>query len=85
MVSGWSSDGHHDLLAAILLVAVIVGVDDAFADGHADFVDLFLGKAGGFRYAHGNTFREVHALEKRLEHDFDPLGFGRHPKSGIVL
>src|SRR5271168_1111034 len=33
-------DGHEDLLTEVLLVAVVVRVDHALADGHPDFVDI---------------------------------------------
>ena len=74
-----------DFLAAVLLVAVVIGVDHAFAHSHTNFMEFFFAEAGGFRNAHADAFCEVHAFQQRLQRDLDPMGLGRHPRFGGIL
>jgi hypothetical protein len=78
---GIELDGHVDFLVPVMLVAVVVGVDDAFANGHADFVHVVIVEACSFGNAHDDAFGEVDAFEQSLQRDLDALGCGRHPES----
>lgn len=39
-------ESEKDLAAALLPVPVSIGIDDAFADGHADFVTVLIVESG---------------------------------------
>lgn len=71
-------DGELDFLLAILAISVIIGVDHAFAHGHADFVDIVLVEAGFFGCAHYEAFGHVDAFEPGVKRHVQTSGFRSH-------
>jgi hypothetical protein len=72
-------DGHDDFAAALLTIAVTVGVNDRFADGHADFVAIVFVEAGFAGDTQDNFLGEIDAIQERLEGDFNALSVLGHP------
>ena len=68
-------DSELDFLLAILAISVVVSVDDAFADRHADFVDVVLSEAGFLGGAHHEVFGDIHAFQASIERHIQTPGF----------
>src|SRR6185312_2129239 len=66
-------DREDDFLLALLRIAVIVGVNHAFAHGHPDLVNIVLVKATGFGDALHDAFGKIDALDERFERDLETL------------
>src|SRR5580658_2058094 len=66
-------DGQHNFLAAVLAISEVVGVDHAFAHGHAELIQDILGKASLFGDAYHDVFSEVHAFELGVQRDLETL------------
>src|SRR5271165_449745 len=60
-----------DLFVRLFLIAVVKGVDDAFADGHADAVAIVFAETGGLGDAQTHLLRQIDALHLRLQRDFE--------------
>lgn len=65
--------GEIDFLVALLLASVVVGIDDAFADGHTDLETVVIIEARGAGNARTHFFRKTYAIKQRLECDVNAL------------
>ena len=74
---------HRDrnLLRLILLVAVIVRVYDALANGHPDLMHVLVAETSRLRHAHHNVLGKVDAFQQRFQRDHEALGLGNHSGS----
>lgn len=72
-------EGEENFPAALLSVSVGVGVDDTFANRHADFVAVFIVETGFPGDSQCHFFGEVDAVEQRLKRDLNALRFCSHP------
>jgi len=73
--------GDEDFFSALFLASVIVGVDHAFANGHADFEAVVIVEADGARNRRAHFFGETDAIEQRFESDLNPL----RPSAGAIV
>ncbi len=64
-----------DFLFALLFIAVLKRVHDAFMYRQTYLVLIVLAKARRRSHAHTHLFGEGDAIEQRLQYDFDPLRF----------
>src|ERR1700722_12497747 len=60
------------------LIAIVKGIDHAFANGHPDAVAVILAKAGGFRDAQTHLLRQIDAFYLRLQRHFEVFLFVGH-------
>ncbi len=67
---GREIDGEMNFLVGLFFVAVMKGVDDAFADTHADAIALVFAKAGGFGESEAHFFGQVDTFDLGFERDF---------------
>src|SRR6185369_6311868 len=70
--------GQMNLFVGAFLIAVVEGVDDTLAHGHADAVTVVFAEARGFRDSQAHLFGNVDALYLRLQRDFQVLGLRSH-------
>src|ERR1700722_4762060 len=75
-------DGKVNLFALVLAIAVVIGVDHALADGHAELVQIVFAEARFLGHARDDVFCEVHAFKLRIERDLKTLVCGRHGAQG---
>src|SRR5690349_2775456 len=71
-------DGEMNLFFGALLVAVVEGIDDAFADGHADAIAIVFAETGGFRDTETHFLGEIHALDLAFQRHLEMLRLLRH-------
>src|SRR5690242_9205539 len=67
-----------DLFVRPFLIAVVKGIDDALANGHADAVAVVFAEARGFRHSQAHLFSDIDAFYLRLQRDFQVLGLRSH-------
>jgi hypothetical protein len=77
-------EGDENLFAALLLASVIVGVDYALANGHADLKTIVVVETDSARDCGTHLFGETDAIEQRFESDLDPLRSSAGAVVGIV-
>jgi hypothetical protein len=70
---GGELKGEKNLFLALLPAAVVISVDDAFADGHADFETVIIVEAGRPGDASTHFLSETNTVEKGLERDINAL------------
>lgn len=74
----------EDLFPALLLASVVIGVDHAFAHGHADLEAVVVVEANGARNRRAHLFGETDAIQQRFESDLYPLRASPRAVVGIV-
>src|SRR5215471_3335034 len=75
---GSEIDGEMNFLVGLFLIAVMKGVDHAFAHAHANAITLVFAKARGFGKTKAHFFSQVDAFDLSFERDFQMLGFWSH-------
>src|ERR1700687_2682724 len=67
-----------NLLFGALFVAVVKGIDDAFAHRHSDTVAVIFAESGSLRHAQTHFLGEIDTLDLRLQRNFEVLGAFGH-------
>ena len=78
---GSEIESEINFFVGAFFIAVMEGVDDPFAYGHANAVAVVFAETRSFSHAQTHFLGEVNALDLRLKGDFEVLGVLRHAEA----